>query len=149
MKKNFKLIMLICLCTLFTSGLSSCSLSLSKVEKQAKDYMRKNPEDYPQFDFKGLGLKYKSEKTDYNFITDRGHFNYASCYIYFDYSFDWDKNKGNLVVKDETDCYYDNGGFCFVDGHYQLCSFRIYLEEELNNLFNIIKTASDKYEQEN
>lgn len=148
MKKKFKLIMLICLCTLFTSGLSSCSLSLSKVEKQAKAYMRKNPEDYPQFDFKGLGLKYKSKRTDYNFITDMGHFKYATCYIYFDYSFDFDKNEGNLVVKDETDCYYNDGGFCSVDDP-RVCGFRIYLVEELNNLFNIIKTASDKYEQEN
>ena len=59
------------LVTLLTlCGLTSCNLS--KIEENAKSYMKEHKEDFSSFKLDGLGFSYKSDYLSYDFTTDKG-----------------------------------------------------------------------------
>ena len=92
------------LVTLLTlCGLTSCNLS--KIEENAKSYMKEHKEDFSSFKLDGLGFSYKSDYVSYDFTTDKGTYTSNNYEFKFTSSYDYENDdlsfKVTKVIKGE------------------------------------------------
>ena len=79
------------LVTLLTlCGLTSCNLS--KIEENAKSYMKEHKEDFSSFKLDGLGFSYKSDYLSYDFTTDKGTYTSNDYEFKFTSSYDYEND---------------------------------------------------------
>ena len=95
MKKLIRLFTLSVFSIFTLTSLTSCGLV--QIEKDAKEYMKDNPDDYDNFNTKGFGLSYKSNTLSYDFFTSKG--TYTTDNISFKFDSDYEYESEHLTFK--------------------------------------------------